>query len=364
MFISYPPFADNMRYLYERIKQMEQFKDYIFIWPVNDKELFKDDKNIKFVEYRTFDYLWQLLRVKYIFSYQKIPYYKAKNQVGVMIWHAVPGKKGFWFDEKYWNWSGKLVLRSISRKIDYIVATSEFTRVLFSAIFHVSPEKILVLGMPRCDALFRERSDALEKLETVLNSKIKDMRVIFYLPTFRDYNRAATRDIFINLARNRDFREYLKQRNAIFIFKPHPHDEKFVENYADEYIKVVTNRQLIKLKLTLYDILPTADILVTDYSSVFRDYLLLNRPIVFYIPDKDIYCKTRGFILEPFELWTPGDKVKTIEELLRALDDAFENPKKWEKERLWLRDLFFKYKDGKASDRIIEYFWGLKSTKE
>ncbi|USG99097.1 CDP-glycerol glycerophosphotransferase family protein [Thermococcus argininiproducens] len=364
MLISYPSFAGNMRYIYERMKELEQFRDYKFIWPVENKGVFGKRENTKFVMYGTVEYLWQLLRSKYIFSSQRIPYWKAKNQIGVMIWHAVPGKRGFWFDKRYQSWVGRLILKSTLRKIDYVVATSEFTKVLFSAIFHIHPEKILVLGMPRCDALFKEKGEALKRLESLLGSKIKNRRIVFYLPTFRDYDRRVTQELFTNLVKDQKFREYLEQRKALFIFKPHPHDEVFVKKYSDEYIRVITNHELMEAGLTLYDILPAADILVTDYSSVFRDYLLLNRPVIFYIPDKKKYCETRGLVLEPFELWTPGDKAKTVEELLKALDEAFENPKKWEKERLWLRDLFFKYKDDRSSDRVIEYFWPLSSVKK
>ncbi|WP_366078591.1 CDP-glycerol glycerophosphotransferase family protein [Thermococcus sp.] len=70
------------------------------------------------------------------------------------------------------------------------------------------------------------------------------------------------------------------------------------------------------------------------------------------------YRKTRGFLLEPYERWTPGDKARNISELIWALDEALNNPDKWKKEREWLRDVMFKYQDGKSSERIIKYFWG------
>ena len=110
--------------------------------------------------------------------------------------------------------------------------------------------------------------------------------------------------------------------------------------------------------MTIYDVLAFVDVLITDYSSIYFDYLLLNRPIVFYVPDLERYKETRGFLLEPYEKWTPGDKARTIPGLIQALQEAIDNPDKWKREREWLRDVMFKYQDGKASERIIKYFWG------
>ena len=61
-----------------------------------------------------------------------------------------------------------------------------------------------------------------------------------------------------------------------------------------------------------YDFLNVVDVLITDYSSIYFDYLLLNRPIIFHMPDLEEYQKKRGFILDPLDEWTPGDMSTTI----------------------------------------------------
>ena len=96
--------------------------------------------------------------------------------------------------------------------------------------------------------------------------------------------------------------------------------------------------------------------LLTDYSSIYFDYLLLNRPIHFHIPDKEEYEeKDRKFMLN-FDDWTPGHKSRTPEECFAALeqvlvsgDDGFET------ERLRMRDILFTQHDDKAAVRCCEF---------
>ena len=356
MFISTPDFSDNPRYLYEKAKDL--LEGYTFVWVVSDKGKFQDleDDSTVFVQYRTIEYLKWILRAKYLVLSHGVPYWKSGNQVAILLWHGIPLKAmgASLKTVKVPPWS-----KWILNKTDFFIIPSAFSWLLFKADVQFTPQEILYFGQPRCDALFMPSQKARENLSQILGADVTEYtKTIMYLPTFRDYDSKATSRISLELINNSKFRDFLSQNNVLFIVKPHPHDEKLFEKYESDHIKIVKNEELLSRFLTLYDILPAVDILVTDYSSVYFDYLLLNRPIVFYIPDLEKYRETRGFLLEPYEKWTPGDKARTPEELVVALEEAINNPKKWERERLWLRDVMFKYQDGKASERIIKYFWG------
>jgi len=86
---------------------------------------------------------------------------------------------------------------------------------------------------------------------------------------------------------------------------------------------------------------------------------MLNRPIIFYIPDFKRYYIERGFLLEPYERWTPGPKVRDLQEFMMEIEDTIFNAKKWEKERLWLRDVMFKHIDGNSSKRVKDFIFEL-----
>ena len=70
--------------------------------------------------------------------------------------------------------------------------------------------------------------------------------------------------------------------------------------------------------LTIYHIMDAFDVLVTDYSSVYVDFLLLNKPIIFSCPDIEVYKRDRGFIVDDPEMFMPGAKVKTQRNFWKA----------------------------------------------
>jgi CDP-glycerol glycerophosphotransferase (TagB/SpsB family) len=118
-------------------------------------------------------------------------------------------------------------------------------------------------------------------------------------------------------------------------------------------LKKVSKRiYVINAPIDIYPILPHADVLVTDYSSVFFDFLLLDRPIVFYVPDCERYLRERGFVLN-FDSYTPGPKAKSFEELLLVLDNVFLGKDEFVEQRKRVQQYAFDYVDGLSSGRVI-----------
>ena len=95
--------------------------------------------------------------------------------------------------------------------------------------------------------------------------------------------------------------------------------------------------------------LPKFDELITDYSSLAMDFIILDKPIIFFVPDIGEYKKTPGL---HEELWSlmPGHKVYSFEELKGALDKEDE----YKEERKRAREILFKFKDANSSKRIVE----------
>lgn len=347
LFYSIPDFADNPYYLYKRMVELGTCEEYECVWIVNSlmgKKRVESFGGTAILRQKKVTLMKYAFRAKFIISSHGPPLWRVPGQVGIELYHGIPLKR---------------LLKQFGNAIDNFVVSSEFVAVLFSSNIQAPLDKFIPLGQPRCDALYTPRENSLEALSEILNYPVEKYdRIAIYLPTFRDYSETATREIMSLLISNMKFERFLKNQNVLFIVKPHIRDEAFLEKYKSDNIMILKNSELVDRYLTIYDILPSVDILITDYSSVYFDYLLLNRPIVFYAPDLEKYRETRGFLLEPYERWTPGDKARNVDELIRALEEAIENPKKWEKERLWLRDVMFKYQDNKASERIIKYFWG------
>ncbi len=259
------------------------------------------------------------------------------------MWHGLPLKTiGYFADIDYPNAVARLSatwrLRRFTNSVDHLITTSEFERLVFSSAFLIDPRKILILGQPRCDALYRPRDTGMNILCRILGQgDIVEKRILLYLPTFREYNAGASRRILEEILASEKFRRFVKDENLLFICKPHSHDEGAFQAYNGEHIHILLNDDLRKAGNTIYDFLNAVEILVTDYSSVYFDYLHLNRPIVFHVPDIEEYRERRGFILEPFRDWAPGEISCDVDELIEALTSTLAGPDRWEPERIRLR---------------------------
>ena len=180
------------------------------------------------------------------------------------------------------------------------------------------------------------------------------------MPTFRkgylerEEGEVSDSIIPVNNFNEMDFYEFLKANNYLLLLKLHPQEEGLYKTRLSKYkdhIYFLNKEKLIKENMDLYEILPHTDMLITDYSSVYFDYLLLNKPIVFINTDLEKYRETRGLLLEPYDQWTPGLKVREFEELIKVIKNSFSEDT-FIKQRKELIDIFHTYKDGKSTERL------------
>lgn len=365
LFISNPDFSDNPRYLYEEIKK--ENLPVKCVWEVDSDKLTirnlpknKEGNIDVIVKYRSIKGLLHALTSKYIVTSWGTPLWKSHSQISINLWHGIPLKSmGF-----YLKSPGELNLREILdsktqiKCQDYFVVSSPLVKLLFSSSFLIPPKQFIILGQPRCDALFEEKSVAIDRLSKMIDADPKKyFKIIFYIPTFRN-NPNFMRKITEKIINSDSFKSFIQLHNYLFIFKPHHYNEKYFDNQKiHENIRTIKSDKLIKFGLTIYDVLPATDLLITDYSSIFFDYLLTNNPIVFYIPDFDNYREKRGFLLEPYDFWTPGEKTKNVLGLITAIKNSLSAPDKYKKNREIIRDLMFTHQDRNSAERIINYFW-------
>ena len=354
LFFSVPDLSDNAKYVYDSMLKSSLDSIHRLIWCVHSPV------NADHVIRRSREYIYHALTAKYIISTHGTPAWKSRNQVSIELWHGLPLKTiGYFAGTNHPGTFARLSatwrLRQFTNSVDYLITTSEFERLIFSSAFLIDPGKILILGQPRCDALYGPKGSGVDALCSILRrSDIAEKRVLLYLPTFREYDVDASRRILEEILADEKFHQFLEDEDLLFICKPHPHDEDAFQTYSGEYICILLNDDLQKTDTTIYDFLSTVDVLITDYSSIYFDFLHVNRPIVFHVPDIEEYRIQRGFILEPFRDWAPGDISTTIGELMVSLAGALADPDKWEPERVRLQRLVFRYADGLACERVCE----------
>ena len=155
--------------------------------------------------------------------------------------------------------------------------------------------------------------------------------------------------------------KFCERNNIYFVFKLHPSDASKVRTWHahSDHIGVITDEDLSDK--CIYEYLNAADLLISDYSSVYFDYLLLDRPILFTDKDIDDYAANRGIMLEPLELWRPGAVVHTMNDLMAEIEEALDGRDLYKAARARTRALVHHYVDGRSTQRLLDFIsedWG------
>lgn len=359
LFASIPDYSDNAKALYEYVVTNQLHQGYDIIWLVNDPEVLQilTQKGIKTYLERSVLGLYSIFRSKYIIgTHNHYGGIKAKNQYLVNLWHGAPLKSMGFAD----NLETEPALRDLKKGAEadnMLIVTSSITRNAMVTSFLIDPRKVVVTGQPRNDYLFGNNNT--QKLARLLNRDIsKYNKLLIYMPTFRvGYGRVEGTTKHLNFLRSEHFNRFLRDNNMLFVLKLHPFEEKYWLSQdsfklCSENIAILKTEYLTTHLVSVYEVLKNFDILITDYSSIYFDFLLLNRPIIFLPLDLEEYSQTRGFLLEPYDFWTPGPKVTTVEMLIEEIQKCISDPAYYERERNTINNLINHYQDGNSCERV------------
>lgn len=360
VFISSPDFADNSRGLWEYVVKNTNYKTF---WIIRDKEIYDLllDKGIECALEGSELAKETISKAHYLITSSfDLAYEKKVGQVHVAAWHGFPLKVIGFFDSAASNTESFDDLKIITTQTDLITATSRFSHLTLSGMFAVDPRKVKETGYPRNDIMFW--SNAQEELQKLVDIDVKNSRLFFYLPTMRkglkDEGEHFEKNIF-NYS-DYDVEEldcFLEKNNAYIIAKVHFADN---EMYKSEDFKLpkrllFLDTQIMNTKLcTIYHIMSAFDGLITDYSSIYADYMLLDKPILFSCPDIEKYKKDRGFVVDDPTLLMPGAIIKTQKELLENLGKILKGEDEYKAERTKKISIFHKYQDANSSRRVLE----------
>lgn len=319
-------YACSPRAIYEYMISCEEFKDYTFIWAFNrpniKKSLFNDRRTI-IVKYNSREFYKYLASSKYwIFNFKTTPYFiKKDGQVFLQCWHGTPLKR-IGMDIAV---DGNLATKKDdihqsylddAKKYDYFISPSKYATEKFISSFGLNKlekENIIIeKGYPRNSELFDVSKDKLERIKTDLNIP-ENKKVILYCPTFRDnqYIKGVghTYELGVNLLR---LKEKLPKDYFILLRLHYLVSNNINISQFKGFALDVSNYDNIN---DLYEI---ADMLITDYSSVFFDYANLKKPILFYMYDLEEYKNNlRDFYINLDEL--PGLIIQSEKELIDIL---------------------------------------------
>ncbi|MFA7090450.1 MAG: CDP-glycerol glycerophosphotransferase family protein [Arcobacteraceae bacterium] len=255
-------------------------------------------------------------------------------QMTIQLWHGLPLKR-----------MNKLA----DVMYDYHISTSDF--VNDTSLSDVIPAKQhLDLGYPRNDLLLKTHEPLdLLLVDLKIYTLAKENKVIVYMPTHREsepsFENQASKKLPLDLGK---LNAFMQKHHVFFILKLHPFVSKLYKNENFSHILFYEPQN------DIYPVLKYTDILITDYSSVYYDFLLLNRPIVFFDYDYEEYSSNMNGFVYDYEENALGKKVKTQAQLEESLEEILQGEEIFKEQRKTVLNKFFTYQDDNSSQRVID----------
>lgn len=341
-------YTDNIRTFYDYLLKNKCNEKYKIIWFVHDPKKYKKEKNVEFVS-----------------RFHKGVHFKANYYIAI--------SKFFIFSHPYWlkEWRRAQIVINTSHSVarlkkssftkgkifDYVLCCSPYCQYVKQEGFKIEEANTLLLGMPRIDLMF-EHTPCIKKLIENYNNE----KVILSMETFKQakaWKDSDNADSYaINVVHNVEslmkLDTFLKQKDCIMIVKIHHlQDLSFLKTVHLDNIYYINDDVLLESDVQVNQLLENADILLTDYSSVFYEFLLTDRPIGFLIGDIEQY--SRGFLMENPLDEMPGEKIKTLEELLVFIVDSLFGKDLFIEKRREIRDKVYTYIDNRNCERLWDW---------
>ncbi|MCU6709196.1 CDP-glycerol glycerophosphotransferase family protein [Paenibacillus sp. J5C_2022] len=342
--------------IFLEILKNPKYNDYKHIWALNDNldvylNKYKSYSNIEFVRINSKEYLKYLTSAKYLINNVTFPTYfqKKEGQVYINTWHGTPIKTlGKYINNTLVDHAN--VTRNLLQA-DMIINPNKFTADIIVDSYDLDgiySGEISDQGYPRIDLTINPIENVRESLSIGEEGKI-----ILYAPTWRGIGNKPEKAI------KETYDQIIKLTALI------PTDYQLIvkiHNLAyKEIIKLDIDRfKLIPDTIDTNELLSIVDVLITDYSSIFVDYMVTKKPIIFYMFDRYKYLDKRGLIIDIETL--PGPVYETIEQLMRGLERINEVHELSKEKYENMLKVFNYNDDGFASSRLISNMFEKKAT--
>ena len=352
--------------LFRYLLTQADLSEYVHVWVIDDfqdnqyqMELYKDYENVKFISRQSAEYREYLATAKYLINNVSFPgfFTKREGQIYIDTWHGIP-LKTLGFDIP----AGKVSAGNTARNLlaaDYLISPNPFMTQIYQQAFKMEglyQGKILEEGQPRNDRFFHaDRKTIMDKLSKSGVKIDPSKKLILYAPTWKgskysspDTSLDAYFELIHTVEANIDTSKYQ------VLVKPHQ-----IVYYHIKKNQGITE-QFIPATIDTNELLSAVDILISDYSSIYFDFLVSGRPVLFFIPDLDEYLGYRGLYFGIDKLPGPiARNHRQLGEMIHDVEKAMEPyMDKYRRETAWAcpRD------DGDVCSRIVDVvFWGQSS---
>lgn len=276
----------------------------------------------------------------------------------INLWHGASGLKRFGYDSDRQNPVKNItnfqsfIYEKLRKKDSYYLVNSKYEIQCRKTAFNAKEEQFVLLTSPRLDVLYNNIPNSEmfmeEDFNKIKNFKNAGKKIFIYMPTFRDTGKDVS-----SWLKSEKLKLFIGNNNVILVCKLHPSDKNSLNfNFSKNFY-------LMNKDSDVHPILKYTDAMITDYSGIYFDYLHLDKPIIYHIPDLHEYeTQCRGFY-RPYETLTAGIYTKTDEDIIFAMQDVINGVDNYKDKRKALLDEMFIYKDGKNCERVVEWIKSL-----
>ncbi|MFF2287831.1 CDP-glycerol glycerophosphotransferase family protein [Peribacillus butanolivorans] len=348
--------TDSPYAMFKYMIENQDFKDFIHIWSIQDFSAlsgviskYKDMPNVKFVQRNSKDYLKYLATSEYLINNSTFQsfFIPKIDQIYINTWHGTP-LKSMGFDIPGNPSHSQNVVRNFL-SADYILSPNAHTTNMYTKSYKLNglyKGEILEEGYPRIDLTLNTNPEEYKGYLRTLGLSLQDgKKNILYAPTWKGTNLAKVDNDILQIIADMNYLGSQVGEQYNILIKVHPYLYKEAAKHTD--IKDI----LVPDYVDTNELLATVDLLITDYSSIFFDYLVTNKPILFYTWDTDVYSEQRGQYLKNDEL--PGPMLFNSKELVHAIRDIEHVKKSYADKYNRMQQQFTNYEDGNVTERIV-----------
>ena len=265
-----------------------------------------------------------------------IPFLPHKNYKIIQLWHAL-GTKGIPHNKETFE------------EFDAWCVASDFSKNKYIELWDAPSEKLFVTGFAEMDALFNH----LKTEKSVLLNEIgikQGKKIILYAPTW---------DIGLWPWKN-EYEEFeklcifCKERKLILILRLHPY-AKIKKNLIKDIVQKYKNVYWLDMpeEPDTMKLLAVADILITDWSSIYPGYFLTKKPIIFLESQNEYFTETRGELEIPIE-FRSGEISHNTEEFYNLLNLVLKSGNRYKEKQEKILKIVHGNIDGSASKNVVE----------
>ncbi len=355
LFESIPDYSGNTKRVFNEMIRRNVNNDYQFVWCCNDKnsvkalnKQFHGLKNTKAVYRDNRFYKFYYAEVaKLIIVENMFLESKKREQKYVFLNHGASFKSCY----------GRYQLPEYCKNAR-VITLSDYLKKYDCYDCGFNSDYTYSLGFPRNDILFQPSINLHELFKGTFE------KTIYWLPTYRqhkEYNYDKHSDISFPIIYNRNIAEKIncvaKENNVLIIIKPHPvQDVSIIKDYHLSNMVFIDNDYLIEHSIEGYELLGSVDSLLTDYSSVYYDFLLCDKPIGLCWDDFEEYKKRVGFVkgLDINYICSGGLKIYNADDLCSFIVDIANNKDSLKDERNKICRIVHDHADNQSTKRVVD----------